>query len=166
MLRGLKRVQTLQGGGDREGPIMVLESEVSLLCLVLSFYSALIQEPTYEVSRDNAQIVPAGIMRGRGRLEGNALAAAGDFVGGRGSRAVVTSPNVGGRAIAPVTKGGSVGGPEEVKARMSVAGRGFNGAGGGSAVYAGSRFRRSVKERLGNVEQSDNTKAETTKVGG
>ena len=32
MLRGLKRVQTLQGGGDREGPIMVLESEVSLVC--------------------------------------------------------------------------------------------------------------------------------------
>ena len=105
-------------------------------------------------------------MRGRGRLEGNALAFAGDFVGGRGSRAVVTSPNVGGQAIVPMPKGGSVGGPVEVKARMSVGGRGLNGASGGSAVYAGSRFRRSVKERLGSVEQSDDTKVETTKVGG
>ena len=130
------------------------------------FYSALIQEPTYEVSRDNTEIVPAGIMRGRGRLEGNALAFAGDFVGGRGSKSVVASANVGGQAVVPMPKGGSVGGPVEVKARMSVAGRGVNGAGGGSAVYAGSRFRRSVKERLGNVEQSDNTKVETSKVGG
>ena len=133
--------------------------------MIILFLFALIQEPTYEASRDTTETVPAGVMRGRGRLEGNALAFAGDFVGGRGSRAVVTSPNVGGRAIAPVSKGGSVGGPEEVKARMSVAGRGFNGAGGGSAVYAGSRFRRSVKERLGNVEQSDSTKVEATKVG-
>ena len=126
----------------------------------------MIQEPTYEVSRDNTEIVPAGIIRGRGRLEGNALAFTGDFVGGRGSRAVVTPPTVGGQAIVPVSKGGPVGGPVEVKARMSVAGRGLNGASGGSAVYAGSRFRRSVKERLGSVEQSSDNKAETTKVGG
>ena len=105
-------------------------------------------------------------MRGRGRLEGNALAFAGDFVGGHGSKSVVASPNVGGQAIVPMPKGGSVGGPVEVKARMSVAGRGVNGAGGGTAVYAGSRFRRSVKERLGSVEKSDDTKVETTKVGG
>ena len=133
---------------------------------MLSSYSSLIQEPPYEVSRDNTQIVPAGVMRGRGRLEGNALAFAGDLVGGRGSRAVVTSPNVGGRAIAPVSKGGSVGGPEEVKARVSVAGRGANGAGGGSAVYAGSRFRKSVKERLGSVEKCVDTDVESTKVSG
>ena len=104
-------------------------------------------------------------MRGRGRLEGNALAFAGSFVGGRGSKSVVASANVGGQAVVPMPKGGSVGGPVEVKARMSAAGRGVNGA-GGSAVYAGSRFRRSVKERLGNVEQSDDTKVETSKVGG
>ena len=126
----------------------------------------MIQEPTYEVSRDNTEIVPAGIMRGRGRLEGNALAYAGDFVGGRGSRAVVTSPIMGGQGTASVSKGGPVGDPVEVKARMSVGGRGLNGASGGSAVYAGSRFRRSVKERLGSVEQSDDNKAETNKVGG
>ena len=127
-------------------------------------------------------------MRGRGRLEGNALAVAGNFVGGRGSnlvgasanvggQAVVPMPrggamggpvelNVGGQAVVPMPKGGSVGGPVEVKARMSVAGRGVNGAGGGSAVYAGSRFRRSVKERLGSVEKSVDTKVESTKVGG
>ena len=105
-------------------------------------------------------------MRGRGRLEGNALAFAGDFVGGRGSGAVVSSPNMGGQAIVPVSKGGPMGDPVEVKARMSVAGRGLNGASGGSAVYAGSRFRRSVKERLGSVKQSSDNKAETTKVGG
>ena len=133
---------------------------------MLSFYSALIQEPTYEVSRDNTQIVPAGIMRGRGRLEGNALAFAGDFVGGRGSRAVVTSPNMGGQGTVSVSMGGPVGGPVEVKARVSVGGRGLNGASGGTAVYAGSRFRRPVKERLGSVEQSDDNKAETNKVGG
>ena len=102
-------------------------------------------------------------MRGRGRLEGNALAFAGDFVGGRGSKSVVASPNVGGQAVVPMPEGGSVGGPVEVKARMSVAGRGVNGA-GGTAVYAGSRFRRSVKERLGRVEKSDDTKAVTDKV--
>ena len=28
MSRGLRRAQAMQGGGDREGPIMVLESEV------------------------------------------------------------------------------------------------------------------------------------------
>ena len=28
MSRGLKRAQAMQGGGDREGPIMVLDSEV------------------------------------------------------------------------------------------------------------------------------------------
>ena len=126
----------------------------------------MIQEPTYEVSGDSTEIVPAGIMRGRGRLEGNALAYAGDFVGGRGSRAVVTSPIMGGQGTASVSKGGPVGDPVEVKARMSVGGRGLNGASGGSAVYAGSRFRRSVKERLGSVEQSDDNKAETNKVGG
>ena len=105
-------------------------------------------------------------MRGRGRLEGNALAFAGSFVGGRGSKSVVASPTVGGQAVVPMPKGGSVGGPVEVKARMSVAGRGVNGSGGGSAVYAGSRFRRSVKERLGSVEKSVDTKVESTKVGG
>ena len=130
------------------------------------FYPALIQEPTYEVSGNSTEIVPAGIMRGRGRLEGNALAYTGDFVGGRGSRAVVTSPVMGGQGPVSVSKGGPVGDPVEVKARMSVGGRGLNGASGGSAVYAGSRFRRSVKERLGSVEQSDDSKAETTKVGG
>ena len=130
------------------------------------FYIALIQEPTYEVSGSSSEIVPAGIMRGRGRLEGNALAYAGDFVGGRGSKAVVTSPIMGGQGTVPVSKGGPVGGPVEVKARMTVGGRGLNGASGGSAVYAGSRFRRSVKERLGGVEQSSDNKAETTKVGG
>ena len=67
--------------------------------------------------------------------------------------------------MVPMPKGGSVGGPVEVKARMSVAGRGVNGA-GGSAVYAGSRFRKSVKERLGSVEKSSDTKVETNKVGG
>ena len=130
------------------------------------FYIALIQEPTYEVSGSSTEIVPAGIMRGRGRLEGNALAYTGEFVGGRGSRAVVTSPIMGGQGTASVSKGGPVGDPVEVKARMSVGGRGLNGASGGSAVYAGSRFGRSVKERLGSVEQSDDNKAETNKVGG
>ena len=104
-------------------------------------------------------------MRGRGRLEGNALAFAGDFVGGRGSNSVVASANVGGQAVVPMPRGGAMGGPVEVKARVSVAGRGVNGA-GGTAVYAGSRFRRSVKERLGCVEKSDDTKVETTKVVG
>ena len=28
MSRGLRRARAMQGGGDREGPIMVLESEV------------------------------------------------------------------------------------------------------------------------------------------
>ena len=37
MLQGLKRVQAMQGGGDREGPIMVLESEVSPVCLIILF---------------------------------------------------------------------------------------------------------------------------------
>ena len=126
----------------------------------------MLQGPTYEVSGSSTEIVPAGIMRGRGRLEGNALAYTGDFVGGRGSKAVVTSPIMGGQGTVSVTKGGPVGDPVEVKARMSVGGRGLNGASGGSAVYAGSRFRRSVKERLGSVEQSDDNKAETNKVGG
>ena len=126
----------------------------------------MIQEPTYEVSRDNTEIVPAGIMRGRGRLEGNALAYAGDFVGGRGSRAVVTSPIMGGQGTVSVSKGGPVGGPVEVKAGVSVGGRGLNGASGGTAVYAGSRFRRPVKERLGSMVHSDDNKAETNKVGG
>ena len=102
-------------------------------------------------------------MRGRGRLEGNALAVAGDFVGGRGSNSVVASANVGGQAVVPMPRGGAMGGPVEVKARVSVAGRGVNGA-GGTAVYAGSRFRRSVNERLGFVEKSDDIKAETNKV--
>ena len=126
----------------------------------------MLQGPTYEVSGSSTEIVPAGIMRGRGRLEGNALAYAGDFVGGRGSRAVVTSPIMGGQGTASVSKGGPVGDPVEVKARMSVGGRGLKGASGGSAVYAGSRFRRSVKERLGSVDHSDDNKAETNKVGG
>ena len=126
----------------------------------------MIQEPPYEVSRSSTEIVPAGIMRGRGRLEGNALAYTGDFVGGRGSKAGVTSPNMGGQGTAPVSMGGSVGGPVEVKAGVSVGGRGLNGASGGTAVYAGSRFRRPVKERLGSMVQSDDNKAETNKVGG
>ena len=150
----------------------------------------MLQGPTYEVSGSSTEIVPAGIMRGRGRLEGNALAYTGDFVGGRGSKAVVTSPIMGGQGTVSVSMGGTVGGhgvkspimggrgqvsvslggtdgdPVEVKARMSVGGRGLNGASGGSSVYAGSRFRRSVKERLGSVEQSDDNKAETNKVGG
>ena len=126
-------------------------------------------------------------MRGRGRLEGNALAAAGSYVGGRGSNSVGASanvggqavvpmprggamggslePNVGGHAVVPMPQGGVMGGPVEVKARVSVPGRSVNGA-RGTAVYAGSRFRRSVKERLGSVEQSDDSKAETNKVGG
>ena len=105
-------------------------------------------------------------MGGRGRLEGNALALPGSYVGGRGSKSVVATPNVGGQPVVPMPKGGSVGGPVEVKARMSVAGRGVNGAGGGSAVYAGSRFRKSVKERLGSVEKSVDTDVESTKVSG
>ena len=119
-------------------------------------------------------------MRGRGLREGNALAAAGSYVGGRGSNSVGVSatvggqavvpmprgsvePNVGGQAVVPMPLGGAVGGPLEVKARVSVPGRGVNGA-GGTAVYAGSRFRRSVKERLGHVEKSDEIKATTDKV--
>ena len=124
-------------------------------------------------------------MRGRGRLEGNALAAAGSYVGGRRSNSVGVSANVGGQAVVPMPRGcnmggsvrpdvggqavvpmplgGAVGGPLEVKARVSVPGRGVNGA-GGTAVYAGSRFRRSVKERLGRVEKSDDIKATTDKV--
>ena len=104
-------------------------------------------------------------MRGRGRLEGNALAVAGSFVGGRGSDSVVASANVGGQAVVPVPREGAMGGPVEVKARVSVAGGGVNGA-RGTAVYAGSRFRRSVKERLGFVEKSNDTKAGTNKVVG
>ena len=130
------------------------------------FYIALIQEPTYEVSGSSTEIVPAGIMRGRGRLEGNALAYTGDFVGGRGSRAVVTSPNMGGQGTVSVSMGGTVGGPVEVKAGVSVGGRGLNGASGGTAVYAGSRFRRPVRERLGSMVHSDDDKAETKKVSG
>ena len=93
------------------------------------------------------------------------MAVAGSFVGGRGSDSVVASANVGGQAVVPMPMGGANGGPIEVKARVSVAGRGVNGA-GGTAVYAGSRFRRSVKERLGSVEKSDVTNAETNKVVG
>ena len=33
MSRGLKRAKAMQGGGDREGPIMVLESEVGQIDL-------------------------------------------------------------------------------------------------------------------------------------
>ena len=36
MLQGLKRVQKQQGGGDREGPIMVLESQVRIVRLISS----------------------------------------------------------------------------------------------------------------------------------
>ena len=72
-------------------------------------------------------------------------------------------PNVGGQAVVPMPLGGAMGGPIEVKARVPVAGRGVSGA-GGTAVYAGSRFRKSVKERLGRVEKSDDTKAVTDKV--
>ena len=83
-------------------------------------------------------------------------------MGGHG----VKSPIMGGRGQVSISLGGNDGDPVEVKARMSVGGRGLNGASGGSSVYAGSRFRRSVKERLGSVEQSDDNKAETNKVGG
>ena len=41
MSRGLKRAQAMQGGGDREGPIMVLESEVSPVCLIILFFTLL-----------------------------------------------------------------------------------------------------------------------------
>ena len=72
-------------------------------------------------------------------------------------------PTVGGPAVVPMSLGSTVGGPLEVKARVSVPGRGVNGV-GGATVYAGSRFRRSVKERLGRVEKSDDIKATTNKV--
>ena len=119
-------------------------------------------------------------MRGRGLREGNALAAAGSYVGGRrsgsagvpahvGGQAVVPmprgslEPTVGGQAVVPMPLGSAVGGPLEVKARVSVPGRGVNGV-GGATLYAGSRFRRSVKERLGPVEKSGDIKATTDKV--
>ena len=119
-------------------------------------------------------------MRGRGLREGNALAAAGSYVGGQRSNSVGVSatvggqavvpmprgsvvPTVGGPAVVPMSLGSTVGGPLEVKARVSVPGRGVNGV-GGATVYAGSRFRRSVKERLGRVEKSDDIKATTDKV--
>ena len=150
----------------------------------------MLQGPTYEVSGSSTEIVPAGIMRGRGRLEGNALAYTGDFVGGRGSKAVVTSPIMGGQGTVSVSMGGTVGGHGvkspimggrgqvsvsmggtdgghvEGKAGMSVVGRGLNGASGGTSVYAGSRFRRPVKERLGSMEHFSDIRAETKKVGG
>ena len=125
----------------------------------------MIQEPTYEVSGSSTEVVPAGIMRGRGRLEGNALAYTGGFVGGRGSRAGVTSPIMGGQGTVSVSMGGTVGGPVEVKAGVSVGGRGLNGASGGTAVVTGS-LRRPVRERLGSMVHSDDNKAETKKVGG
>ena len=130
------------------------------------FSSALIQEPTYEVSGSSTGVVPSGIMRGRGRVEGNALAYVGGFVGGRGASMGVTSPIMGGQGKVSVPMGGTVGGPVEVKAGVSVGGRGLNGASGGTAVYAGSRFRRPVKERLGSMEHLGDNKAETNKVGG
>ena len=130
------------------------------------FSSALIQEPTYEVSGSSTRVVPSGIMRGRGRVEGNALAYVGGFVGGRGASVGVTSPIMGGRGKVSVSVGSPVGGHVEGKASVSMGGRGLNGASGGTAVYAGSRFRRPVKERLGSMEHFSDIKAETKKVGG
>ena len=130
------------------------------------FSSALIQEPTYEVSGSSTKVVPSGIMRGRGRVEGNALAYVGSFVGGRGASVGVTSPIMGGRGKVSASVGGPVGGHVEGKASVSMGGRGLNGASGGTAVYAGSRFRRPVKERLGSMEHFSDIKAETKKVGG
>ena len=69
MSRGLKRAQAMQGGGDREGPIMVLESEVGLICLSFFLYRALFQEQNYEANGSSVEVVPPGIMRGRGRVE-------------------------------------------------------------------------------------------------
>ena len=83
-------------------------------------------------------------------------------MGGHG----VKSPIMGGRGTVSVSMGGTMGGHVEGKAGVSVVGRGLNGASGGTAVYAGSRFRRPVKERLGSMVHSDDNKAETNKVGG
>ena len=154
------------------------------------FNSALIQEPTYEVSGSNTSVVPPGIMRGHGRVDGDALAYVGGFVGGRGSSVGVKSPIMGGGGTVSVSMGGTVGGHGvkspimggrgqvsvslggtdgghvEGKAGMSVVGRGLNGASGGTSVYAGSRFRRPVKERLGSMEHFSDIRAETKKVGG
>ena len=75
-------------------------------------YIALVQEPDYEVSGSSTGVVTQGIMRGRGRVEGNALACVGGFVGGRGASVGLISPsNVGSvEGKASVTVGGGVGG--------------------------------------------------------
>ena len=52
----------------------------------------------------------------------------------------------------------------EGRACVTVGGRDLNGASGGTAVVTGS-LRRPVKERLGNMVHSDDSKAETDKVG-
>ena len=76
-----------------------------------SSYTALVQEPDYEVSGSSTRVVPPGVMRGRGRVEGNAMAYVGGFVGGRGTSVGLDSPcSVGSvEGKASVAVGGSVG---------------------------------------------------------
>ena len=52
----------------------------------------------------------------------------------------------------------------EGRACMSVGNRELSGSSGGTAVVTSS-LRRPVKERLGNMVHSDDSKAETDKVG-
>ena len=94
---------------------MVLESEVGLVCLFFLLYKALFQEQNYEASGSSVGVVPPNIVRGRGSVEGNAIAYVGGFVGGHGSSVGVVSPsNVGGYGSvdgkASVSVGGNVGG--------------------------------------------------------